>query len=519
MRRHILAVIMLGLGMLACVRSQPEYVVVTATFVPEVHQGAATAAAPLQVSPQIGREGQISPTPDPTSGIVVAAGGREYTVQAGDTLIGIANANGVSLQALLEINPLVDPNIIAVGQVIQLPEAPTQFTSEIKLLADSRLVRAPGSAAFNVAAFIEQQPGFIRAATDEVDEQRLSAAQIVERVSLEFSTDARLLLALLEHRSGWLTNPDPAEPQKDYPLGAPASSLGFDRKGLYRQLTWAADQLNRGYYGWKYRSLSVLEFDDGTRLAFGPGLNAATVGLQFMLGQNTSYSDWLRQVSAEGFQQTYRNVFGDPFAAAVDPLVPLGLEQPLMTLPFGSGETWFYTGGPHGGWGSGSAWAAIDFAPPDERPDNSPACYLSNSWVTAVAPGIIARTDEGVVILDLDGDGDESTGWSVLYLHIAAQDRIEPRTWVEAGDRIGRPSCEGGFSNGTHMHIARRYNGEWIPADCSECPTEQMKPSFELGGWTVRGIAGQEYQGFLVNGGDRRIAEQGRTTPDNHVAW
>jgi hypothetical protein len=35
---------------------------------------------------------------------------------------------------------------------------------------------------------------------------------------------------------------------------------------------------------------------------------------------------------------------------------------------------------------------------------------------------------------------------------------------VEAGDLLGHPSCEGGESTGSHIHIARKYNGEWIPA-------------------------------------------------------
>jgi hypothetical protein len=30
---------------------------------------------------------------------------------------------------------------------------------------------------------------------------------------------------------------------------------------------------------------------------------------------------------------------------------------------------------------------------------------------------------------------------------------------------VGHPSCEGGYSDGTHVHIARRYNGEWLAAD------------------------------------------------------
>jgi murein DD-endopeptidase MepM/ murein hydrolase activator NlpD len=35
---------------------------------------------------------------------------------------------------------------------------------------------------------------------------------------------------------------------------------------------------------------------------------------------------------------------------------------------------------------------------------------------------------------------------------------------VEPGDVIGYASCEGGLANSSHLHFARRYNGEWIDA-------------------------------------------------------
>jgi LasA protease len=79
----------------------------------------------------------------------------------------------------------------------------------------------------------------------------------------------------------------------------------------------------------------------------------------------------------------------------------------------------------------------------------------------------------------------------LLYLHIAAEDRIQAGTFVETGDFIGHPSCEGGTATGTHVHLARKYNGEWILAD-GPLP-------FELSGWIA--VAGSKpYQGALVKG-------------------
>jgi hypothetical protein len=115
-------------------------------------------------------------------------------------------------------------------------------------------------------------------------------------------------------------------------------------------------------------------------------------------------------------------------------------------------------------------------------------CAVSGQWVTAVADGFIVRATDGAVMQDLDGDGYEQTGWDVLYMHVFTRDRVQPGSYVYAGDRLGHPSCEGGIANAAHLHIARKYSGEWIPADASL--------PFVLGGWTSSGT-GVEYDGRL----------------------
>jgi murein DD-endopeptidase MepM/ murein hydrolase activator NlpD len=117
----------------------------------------------------------------------------------------------------------------------------------------------------------------------------------------------------------------------------------------------------------------------------------------------------------------------------------------------------------------------------------------SDAWVVAVTDGVILRSEYGEVVEDLDGDGYEQTGWTVLYMHIESRDRVSVGDRVKAGDRIGHPSCEGGVSNGTHVHLARRYNGEWISADGSL--------PYNLEGWISKGN-GKEYDGWLVRGNE-----------------
>jgi len=45
-----------------------------------------------------------------------------YTVEQGDTLASIATAHGVALGELIRINRIVDPNVIYVGQTLQIPD-------------------------------------------------------------------------------------------------------------------------------------------------------------------------------------------------------------------------------------------------------------------------------------------------------------------------------------------------------------------------------------------------------------
>ena len=498
----------------ACTKLEPVVVVITATATTQSSELLPEQATTMPSIPT------LAPTDGLPQNIVATPINKTYVVQAGDTLSGIAAQFGVRLETIMKLNQLADPNVLEVGQVIVLPGEPTTSSPDFEIISDSRFVRGPTSKEFDVNTFVAQQQGYIRTASDTVDEIFLSAAEVVQRVSIEFSVDSRLLLAILQYRSKWLTQTEISDAVKQFPIQGKPSSDGFDRSGLYKQLSWVANQLNAGYYGWKYKGLDTLEFDDGTRLAYSRNINAATVGVQFFFSLQSDYDIWQNAVNGEGVFKTYSDLFGNPLSDNSVVLVPAELQQPELTFPFPSGQTWYFTGGPHGGWGTGSAWSAIDFAPPDDRPDGSALCYVSDFWATAAAPGVIARSGDGTVILDLDGDGDETTGWTILYLHMASDGRVAAGTYVKIGDQIGRPSCEGGFSNATHMHFARRYNGEWIPVSCDVCGSDKIPPPpFVLSGWTAIGLENQEYQGYMIKGNERRDAEQGRLTPVNRVSW
>jgi LasA protease len=471
---------------------------------PRITGGPTPTRAPLSVAipKKNPNSAATTPTPDaphalPTQRDVLD----QYTVQPGDTLGNIAQAYGITLEALMQANGLNESSMLTVGMVLNIPpiEADPNPGSSFKLIPDSELVYGPASAQFDLKAFIDQQGGYLASYTQDVNGEIMTGTQIVQRVSQDYSVNPRLLLAVLDYRSGWVTNPTPQN--VDYPFGFYDSYYA----GLWRQISWAANNLNRGYYLWRVNALSTLPLSNGSYVPLNPTINSGTAAVQYFLSLFNNRPFWDSDVSPNGFFQTYNELFGSPFDYDIASLIPVGLTQPAMQLPFEPGVTWSYTGGPHGGWDSGSAWAAIDFAPPGE-----PAgCVSSDAWVVAVANGWIVRAEDGAVMQDLDNDGFEQTGWNVLYMHVETRDRIQANSYVYAGEHIGHPSCEGGVSNGTHTHLARKYNGEWIPAD-GNLP-------FNLDGWVSSGN-GTEYDGYLTRGSTTLEALEGVFEGKNQIS-
>jgi LasA protease len=439
----------------------------------------------------------LSPTPDPPRILPTTRSQEEqYVVRAGDSLGRIAQQYAVPVDQLVRANDIANPNYIEPGQVLAIPVVtPNVPPSSFKIIPDSELVYGPAAASLDASAFVQSKNGYLAHYQEDVDGVTLAGAQVVRRVAEQYSVNPRLLLAVLEYRSGWVLSADPDPAFNDYPLGY----LDTNHKGLYAQLAWAANELSRGFYLWQMNAIATWTLADGSIAPVDPTINAGTAGVQRLMALLYGRDDWLKAVSAHGLFSTYQNLFGYPFDYAVEPLLPPDLKQPPLQLPFEPGEVWSFTGGPHGGWADGSAWAALDFAPPGD----ALGCVPSSAWVVAMADGLILRAQNGEVIEDLDGDGNEGTGWVLLYMHISSQDRVQPGAHVRAGDRIGHPSCEGGVSTGTHVHIARRYNGVWISADGSL--------PFDLDGWISSGD-GINYDGVLTRNGQRIEAWEGRRT-------
>lgn len=413
-----------------------------------------------------------------------------YYSQNGDWFPAVANRFGVEMSEITSPKFLSQNGFLDTGTLLIIPDRLDKtiaYTPALQMIPDSEVIFSTSAVDFDTAKYIQDAGGYLSTYREYLGSTGwMSGAAEIERIAYENSINPRLLLAILDYKAGWVRGTPVDTFYKEYPLGYE----NFRNKGMFLQLAWAINQLSTGYYGWRAGTLTELTFRDGTTYRIEPSLNAGTVALMYYFSRQHSQNEWLRIMDqTSGFSSFYSNMFGDPWSRAdgAGLIFPPNLTQPNMVLPFEPNVDWAFTGGPHSAWGSDGPLAALDLAPSTDKTGCSP----SDRWALATASGLVVRSGNGVVVIDMDGDGHEQTGWNIVYLHLANKGRVALGEWVEQNDPIGHASCEGGNSTGTHVHFARKYNGEWVTAD-GPIP-------WVLSGWVV--VAGEEpYLGKLVKG-------------------
>jgi murein DD-endopeptidase MepM/ murein hydrolase activator NlpD len=429
---------------------------------------------------------EVTATPIPSREVYAPGTLVDYLAQDGDTLPSVAAHFNTTEKEIRMVNADLPDQVTTLppGLPMKIPiYYKALWGSPYQIMPNSLFVNGPAQIGFDTNAFVDSQPGWLKEYSALAGGETRQGADLIDYIADEYSISPRLLLAIAEYQAGALSNPALDDEKKDYPLGYQE----IDHKGFYLQLNWAADQLNTGYYQWQTGRLDSINHMDGLLENPDPWQNAASVGIQYYFAQVMSVAEYQTAIFTGGLNATYTRLFGDPWQNATS-IIPGSLMQPEFSLPFVGGKTWAFTGAPHSSWGSADPLGALDFAPPSVVGK----CASTIETVVAMADGEISRSDTGLVMLDLDSDGDDRTGWVILYLHISSSNKVRQGTLVRQGDVLGYPSCEGGSATGTHIHVARKYNGEWIAAD-SAIP-------FIMEGWVPHNGTGA-YKGTLTRAG------------------
>ncbi len=145
-----------------------------------------------------------------------------------------------------------------------------------------------------------------------------------------------------------------------------------------------------------------------------------------------------------------------------------------LSLPFATGETWVYTGGPHSNAGTST--------PPLSSVDFAVDLRTNAGLVRAAREGYVYRTANCPNYVRVDhGDG-----WSTGYYHLT-NEAVSNGQYVSRGTVLGKISngvgC-GGWSSGPHVHFSVLRYGAHVSIS-----------GMDIGGWTI--LAGnQAYYGW-----------------------
>lgn len=170
--------------------------------------------------------------------------------------------------------------------------------------------------------------------------------------------------------------------------------------------------------------------------------------------------------------------------------------DPRFQLPWPTGQSWFFTNGPHKAWGAGTPWGALDFQPP-----NSIGCSpmeATSWWARPVAQGKVTLVDTNRIEID------HENGWQTMYYHIS-DIKVAVNQRVDVGTDLGRPSCyPAGSATGRGIHLAIKRDGSWIdfrtvPVNLSGWSAKS--DGTEGGGTMVRGTTTTAIYGLLTNDG------------------
>lgn len=361
------------------------------------------------------------------------------------------------------------------------------------MLADGQFVYGPNVGNFDLEAFLHEQQSLL-----------INKATVIHDKASYYSINPRVLLALIEMQTGSVSG-DVSSAELNN-LFYPAEGKRFDE-----QLEDLAETLATLFYARLYSrqdtTNTIIILRDEESRTLSNDVNAATYALVGTLGPTVDalQFDLITTTSAQAsFYQTYKRLFpnSDPLDNSNNIMAPTAPPSDLLKLPFSSGDSWIFSGGPHGDGGCNDyPYSSIDFSP------NVPQCTIpTDRWITSPADADVFDVACGgcSVVLSFRNSG----GWEGRFYHVA-NPAVNKGGFVAKDGRIGnpsqKPSCSGdcgscdGSATGVHLHFALKFNGKYEDIEGA---------AFE--GWVVHGTTC--YEGYLEKGTTRIYTDESITS-------
>lgn len=364
-----------------------------------------------------------------------------HLVEPGDTLVSIAQAYGSTVPAILAINPLAEPDLIEVGQVLLVPAAHAALL---------RIEVQPDDTWDGVARQYRTTVEALRELNGLASDDRLWPGQDLLVPPRPDQPSPALPSGPLVGISTWPLLPrqgDTVDIQVHVRSSDPLSlSLRLDGQAIPLR------QLRGGSY-WGLAAVHVLT---------DPGVVSLELCWQRSGNQGPACTQWPLSV-VDSAAPTYDIVLPADKGGLLDPELvraeaerlaaiwarpetepqwagpfsrPIALEF-VTSAPFGQKRS--YNGGPVSGFHAGQ-----DFAAPEGAP-----VYAAAAGTVVLAEPLIVRGNAVIV--------DHGAGLYSGYWHLSGIEVLEGQT-VQAGDLIGLVGTTG-LSTGAHLHWELRLHG------------------------------------------------------------
>lgn len=377
-----------------------------------------------------------------------------------------------------------------------LNEPASASTGAANLILAQNLEYAPDLDDFDVETFLGAKQSGLKEFSITIDATPTPVASIIQAAARKHSINPRVLLVLLELKSGLVSAPSPSKlsTAAGYPLEKAAD--------FSSQVDLLAGDLAEAYRAASMGDLSpTVTFSDKVAHSLPETLNTASAAIWETLAQNSTRPKLEKSLSdpVTGFAAVYSAWFGDPFAAPA--FIQTISLPPAARLPFAG--TKYYTSGPHtGGFCTQQDIASasgIDFA-------RSGQAFEVLSIAEGQYLGKGEKTGSGLqagkyVLLQHPG------GAQTMYWHLSdfspEIEAMEPGQSIPRGFPIGWAG-DSGNQSAVHLHLELRTGAN------PTSPYSGVRLSWDsqaLDGWTIwmfrwPGAAGKgiSYRGTATQG-------------------
>lgn len=281
---------------------------------------------------------------------------------------------------------------------------------------------------FDITAYIESNAPHL-----------LNQAEAISHWSGRTTISPKIILSLLEHQSQSLSQNITQGNQ-----GSAFSNLS-NKKELSARIGDVATQLAQHYY---------------QNLGAGiqqPEMNALTT----LLNEKKSTSS----KTVNDFAKTFFKLFPDALSKQKNLTTKESKAIPpndLLQLPYPIGQAWQTWGGTHSFTGQNSGpRSSLDF----RQNRGGFGSNTSNFWVSSSSRGSAVKHSSCFAEVVAPG------GWSTTYYHL---DNIQVNTGQSVArnarlanyaDNLSQSLCDGGTSNGPHVHFSLKRNGVYVSLD------------------------------------------------------